>query len=144
MPVNLPSNKLSSAAVAARHDHQAAVGVIDVFQHQQRRDDVVIAVRSVHEVLMVMDAGRRARQFDVQLAVVIFDVWANQIGDHVDHWRVAHHLKVGVRHLRRIVATAQGRSVGAVFAPGRGRPSAVGGPKGAVWAAVLDQPASAV
>ena len=64
---------------------------------------------------MVMDAGRRARQFDVQLAVVIFDVWANQIGDHVDHWRVTHNLKVGVRHLRRIVDTAQGRGVGAVF-----------------------------
>ena len=129
--------------MAARHHGKAAVFFCHVIQQDQGGDDVAVGMGGVGEVLMVADFGLRAREFQIDLAVVKLHVGPDEIGHHIDRRRLAHHDLEGPGKCRRGLLTRRkaGRS-GECSAPisKRGRPSRVGGPKGVLWARLCSTP----
>ncbi len=93
---------------------------------------------------MVANGGLGAGQLQVDLAVMELDVRADQIGDHVDHWRRTHDIGEGRRNIRWVVDPAQGRMIGRMIgADIEARPPVDGrGAEGGVMLPALLDPAA--
>ena len=87
--------------VAARNYLQWPVLQGHVVQEDQDRNQVVVGVGLVQEVLVEPDGGGRPGLLGVDLGVVELDVGANQLRRSIDHPGIAHHVEVDVGHLDR-------------------------------------------
>ena len=95
---------------------------------------VVVRMRRIGEILVIAHLGMGAGQLQVDLAVMVLHVGADERGDHVGHRRITHDLHVGVVDLARVVDPPERGSLRRVCSgarSNRARPSAVGSPNGA-------------
>ena len=102
--------------MAPRHHVQRAVFRRDVADHQQGRDDVVIAVRREQKILMPFHLRRGKRQLGVDFAVMKTGAaTADQLGGDGRHTRLQGGMFEGDGNLRRRTDPAQRGVIGAVI-----------------------------
>ncbi len=100
--------------MGAGPDLERTVFLGDLVDHQQRGDQIVIRMRGKREILMPFDSRRRAGKFGVHLGVMQFHIRPDEVGDHIGHRAVGHHVEESVRYLMRGIDPAKRRLVSIV------------------------------
>ena len=69
------------AAMAARHDHEAAIVEAHVVDHDANREDVIVGMRVESPVLVPLNGAAATRWLHVHLCALVAKVGTNELRD---------------------------------------------------------------